>query len=57
METESETALTSAHEEAEVITRRISLLEGELMEVWKARDAIELNSRGLSNMVANDERR
>jgi hypothetical protein len=52
MEAESATTLASTHGEAEGFTRRISLLEGELMNALQARDMTEVNSRGLSSVVA-----
>jgi hypothetical protein len=56
MEAESLTMLTSTHGEAEVFTRRISLLEGELTEACQARDTAEVNSQSLSDIAADTER-
>jgi hypothetical protein len=53
MEVESVTALAFAHGEAEGFARRIALLEGELVEAHQARDPAEVNSWGLSNVVAD----
>jgi hypothetical protein len=56
MEAENLTMLTSTHGEAEVFTRRISLLEGELTEACQARDTAEVNSQSLSDIAADTER-
>jgi hypothetical protein len=57
MEEENVIALASAHGEVEVFARRIALLKGELSEARQARDTAETNSGGLSDVVADVERR
>jgi hypothetical protein len=57
MEAESAASLVSTHGEAEVFTQRIALLESGLMEVCQDQDRAEANSHGLSNVVADAERR
>jgi chromosome segregation ATPase len=49
--------LASAHEEVEGLVQKITLLEDELTEVRRAREVAEESSRGLSDKVANAERR
>jgi hypothetical protein len=55
VEAESVSTLTSAHEEAEGLVRKITVLEGELAEVHRAREVAKENSCGLSNVTANAE--
>jgi hypothetical protein len=57
VEAKSATALASDHEDAEGLVRQIALLEGELVEARRSQDVAEENSRGLSNAVADAERR
>jgi hypothetical protein len=52
MEAKSAAVLASAHGEAEGFTRRIALLEGELVEAHQVHGTTEVNSRGLSNAAA-----
>jgi hypothetical protein len=55
VEAESTAALASAHEEAEGLVRKITLLEGELAEVRRDREVVEVNSHGLFDAAANAE--
>jgi hypothetical protein len=57
VEVESVEALASAHEVAEGLVWRITLLEGELTEVHRTREVAEENSWGLSNTAADVEQR
>jgi hypothetical protein len=57
VEVESTVVLASAHEEVEGLVQKITLLEDELTEVRRAREVAEESSRGLSDAVANAERR
>jgi hypothetical protein len=56
VEVESATVLASAREEAEGLVWKITFLEGELVDVRRAREVVEENSRGLSDVAANAER-
>jgi hypothetical protein len=56
VEVESVAALASTNREAKGFTRRIAPLEGDLAEVRRAREVVELNFRGLFNVAANAER-
>jgi hypothetical protein len=55
VEVESVAVVASAHGEVEDFTRRIALLEGELVEVRQAQETAEENSRGLSDTAADVE--
>jgi hypothetical protein len=57
MEAENAVALASAHKNVEGLVRKIALLEGELVEERRARELAKENSRGLSDAVADAERR
>jgi hypothetical protein len=57
MEVESVAVLASARGEAEGFTRRIALLEGELMEAHQVHDTTEVNCRGLSDTAAYSDQR
>jgi hypothetical protein len=57
VEVESIVMLASTHEEAEGFVRKIVLLKGELVEVHRAREVAEENSRSLSDVAADAERR
>jgi hypothetical protein len=57
MEVESATMMASTHGEAEGFDRRTALLEGELMDAWRARDTAEANPQSLSSVVADVDRR
>jgi hypothetical protein len=57
VEVQSAAALASAREDAEDLARKIALLEGELVEARQAREVVEENSRGLSNVVWEESER
>jgi hypothetical protein len=57
MEAENAAALACAHEDAEALVRKITLLEGERVEERQARELAEENSRGLSDVTTNAEHR
>jgi hypothetical protein len=57
VEVESAAMLASAHEEAKCLVWKITLLEGELVEVRRAWEVAKENSHGLSNMADDAERR
>jgi hypothetical protein len=57
VEAESIVVLASAHKAAEVLVQKIALLEGELVEARQAREVAEENSCGMSDVVADAERR
>jgi hypothetical protein len=57
VEAENTVVLASTREDAEGLVQKIALLEGELEEACQARDVPEENSRGLSDMAADAERR
>jgi hypothetical protein len=52
---ENTTALASAHEDAEGLVRKITLLEGGLVEECRAQELSEENSHGLSDAAADAE--
>jgi hypothetical protein len=47
---------TFTHEDVEVLARKITILEGELVEERRARELTEENSRGLPDIVLDAER-
>jgi hypothetical protein len=57
VEVQSAAALASAREDAEDLARKIALLEGELVEARQAREVVEENSRGLSDVVWEESER
>jgi chromosome segregation ATPase len=57
VEAEGAVALASARQEAKGLAQRIALLEGELAEAQWARETAKENFWGLSDAVANAERR
>jgi hypothetical protein len=56
VEEESTAVLSSTREETESFVQKVSLLEGELEEVHRAREVAEETTHGLSNTVADAER-
>jgi hypothetical protein len=52
VEAENAVALVSAHEDVEVLVRKIAFLEDELAEARRAQEVAEDKSRGLSDKAA-----
>jgi predicted secreted protein len=57
VEVENTVASASAHENVEGFVWKIALPEGKLVEEHQTREVAEQNSCGLSEVVANVERR
>jgi hypothetical protein len=57
VEAENTAVLASAHEDAEGLVLKIALLEGELAKERWARELVEKNSHGLSDVAVDAERR
>jgi hypothetical protein len=56
-EVESTVVLASAHEEPEGHVQKVALLEGELAEARRVQEVAKENYHGLSDVVADDNRR
>jgi hypothetical protein len=56
-EAENGAPLAYAHEDAEGLVRMVGLLEGELSEARRAREAVEVKFHSLSSVSANGVRR
>jgi hypothetical protein len=56
-EAENDAVLAYAHEDAEGLVRTVGLLEGELSEARRAREAVEVKFHSLSSVSANGVRR
>jgi hypothetical protein len=56
VEVVSAASLASVHGEVDELTRRVSFLEGELIDVHQERNMAEANLQGLSNKMADVNR-